>query len=107
MRKKTIIIQVLLFGMLLGMFFYGFHSADQGLDQEDVRRVKQAVQKAALECYSIEGSYPTDIQYLKQHYGLYIQEEKYLIRYHYIGANIMPDTDVYPRSKRYASENFD
>lgn len=75
-------------------------TADSGLSREDAQRAKEAIQKAALECYSIEGAYPQSLEYLKQHYGLYIQEDAYRIRYHYIGANIMPDTDVYPRSEQ-------
>lgn len=65
------------------------------MSKEDTKRAKEAIRKAALECYSIEGAYPEELDYLKKHYGLVIQEDKYLIRYHFIASNIMPDTDVY------------
>lgn len=102
MKRKGILLslQLLLFLGILVMLVYGFTSADKGLGKEDTQRAKEAIRKAALECYSIEGAYPQSLEYLKQHYGLYIQEDVYRIRYHYIGANIMPDTDVYPRSEQ-------
>lgn len=100
MNKKSIWIQLLMFFGMLGIILYGFQNTDQGLDEEDRQRAKEAIQKAALECYSIEGAYPESLDYLVENYGLYIQEDMYRIRYHYIGSNIMPDTDVYPRSDR-------
>ncbi len=37
---------------MLGIILYGFQNTDQGLDEEDRQRAKEAIQKAALECYS-------------------------------------------------------
>ena len=102
MRRRGIMLslQLLLFLGILFIMVYGFTSTDQGLGKEDTQRAKEAIQKAALECYSIEGAYPQSLEYLKKHYGLYVQESAYRIRYQYIGANTMPDMDVYPRSEQ-------
>ena len=106
MRRRGIMLslQLLLFLGILFIMVYGFTSTDQGLGKEEAearaKRAKEAIQKAALECYSIEGAYPQSLEYLKKHYGLYVQESAYRIRYQYIGANIMPDMDVYPRSEQ-------
>ncbi|MEG0360488.1 MAG: hypothetical protein RR602_02555 [Longicatena sp.] len=91
--------KAIVFVVLIGVFLYGFQSADKGLDVEDSQRAKVAIQKAARECYSIEGAYPKSIEYLKKNYGLYIQSDKYNIRYTYVGANIMPDTDVFKKGE--------
>lgn len=93
--KFAVCVQILIFIGIIGVFLYGFQSSDQGMSKEDTKRAKEAIRKAALECYSIEGAYPEELDYLKKHYGLVIQEDKYLIRYHFIASNIMPDTDVY------------
>lgn len=95
--KLGILFQVLVFLSIIVVFLYGFQSTDQGLNKEDTQRAKEAIRKAAIECYSIEGAYPENLDYLKTHYGLIIQEDKYLIRYHFIASNIMPDTDVFWR----------
>ena len=93
--KIHIIFKIFIFVALILVFLFGFQSAQQGLNKGDINRVEKAIQKAALECYSIEGAYPKNLEYLKKHYGLYIQEDKYLVRYHYVASNMMPDTDVY------------
>ena len=49
---------------MLGIILYGFQNTDQGLDEEDRQRAKEAIQKAALECYSIEGAYPESLDYM-------------------------------------------
>ncbi|MGX8851711.1 hypothetical protein [Amedibacillus sp. YH-ame10] len=97
--KKTYIIQGMIFFLLIVIFLYGFQTADIGMSKEDGKRAEEAIQKAARECYSIEGAYPKDIAYLKKHYGLFIQEDKYMIRYKYIASNIMPEMDVYPKGR--------
>lgn len=81
------------------MLVLGFQFADRGMASEDTKRAKDAIQRAAKECYSIEGAYPKDIEYLKEHYGLFIQEDNYMIRYHYIASNILPDSDVYRKGE--------
>lgn len=102
MKKRIVVpwLSLLFFVGILCIVVYGFSNTEQGLSEEDRQRAKDAIQKAALECYSIEGAYPESLDYLEEHYGLVIQEDMYRVRYHYIGANIMPDMDVYPRSER-------
>lgn len=69
-KKKMLGLQLFMFMGILVMLYYGFSTADSGLSREDAQRAKEAIQKAALECYSIEGAYPQSLEYLKQHYGL-------------------------------------
>lgn len=107
-RLMILLNLVVFIGMML-LFVYGFHNTDATMDEEDLNRVKQAVQKAALECYSIEGFYPEDVEYLVEHYGLYLQEDLYSIRYGYIGSNIMPDTNVFAirKGNDHAKKTYD
>ncbi len=48
----------------------------------------------ALLCYSIEGEYPSDLEYLEKHYGVRINGDKYIVDYSYFGANIRPTVTV-------------
>ena len=90
-----LILQLLAFVCMLVIFAIGFQKTDTTVDEKNLDRVKQAIQKAALECYSTEGFYPEDVSYLKEHYGLYLQEDLYKVRYEYVGSNIMPEPSVY------------
>lgn len=64
--------------------------------QEKLTSVENAVKRAAVSCYAVEGIYPPDISYLKQHYGLAVDEKKYSVFYTIYGSNMMPDIDVLP-----------
>lgn len=75
--------------------WFGLIDAQQSSATKDTQRVKQAIQKAALTCYSMEGSYAKDLAYLQEHYGLYLEEDAYFIQYRYQGQNLMPDISVY------------
>lgn len=95
--KWAYLLQLGLFLSILMMFAYGFNATQKKVTQEDLERVKQAVQKAALECYSIEGSYPSSLSYLEEHYGLYLQKDRYTVTYLYDSGNVMPFTGVYAK----------
>ena len=56
--------------------------------------VTDAVHNAALTCYAVEGAYPTDLEYLRAHYGLAYDQSRYLVRYDSFGSNLMPDISV-------------
>ena len=54
--------------------------------------------KAAINCYAIEGFYPADIDYLKDNYGLII-DDRYNVFYEVQASNIMPNISVNRRGK--------
>lgn len=56
--------------------------------------VKEALLKASIQCYALEGAYPTDVNYLKSHYGIQLNETAYYYYYEYLGANIRPNIEV-------------
>ena len=56
--------------------------------------VTDAVHNAALTCYAVEGAYPDDLEYLRAHYGLAYDQDRYLVRYDSFGSNLMPDISV-------------
>ena len=41
-----------------------------------------------------EGVYPPDLDYLKERYGLQIDEERYTVKYFAFAENLMPDITV-------------
>lgn len=58
---------------------------------------EQAVRKAVLECYAIEGVYPAELSYLQEHYNLRIDGDKYRVSYDCFASNIMPQIHVFER----------
>jgi hypothetical protein len=60
-------------------------------------RIKEAIERACVQCYALEGSYPPDLEYLSEHYGLILNEDKYFYYYEIFASNIMPYVEVYER----------
>jgi len=63
-------------------------------DRAQTQFVTDAVHNAALTCYAVEGAYPTDLEYLRTHYGLAYDQSRYLVRYDSFSTNLMPDISV-------------
>ena len=56
----------------------------------DKTRIKETVEKYAIQCYASEGSYPPNIEYLEKEYGLIVDRDKYIYDYEIFASNIMP-----------------
>ncbi len=78
----------------LALFERGVDSLNAGRSQEALTRLTQAIRRSSVACYAAEGSYPEDLDYLKEHYGLQIDEERYTVFYEPVGANLMPQITV-------------
>lgn len=55
---------------------------------------------AAVDCYAIEGSYPRNLDYLVEHYGVQVDTGKFVVNYEAAGANLLPYIEVVPRGGR-------
>ena len=53
-----------------------------------------AIDRAARQCYALEGAYPPALEYLEANYGLIIDRENYDYYYEVVGANIRPIIEV-------------
>jgi hypothetical protein len=75
---------VLLFSLSMGRL-------DAHTEQESLRRSQAALSRAVAACYAIEGRYPPGLGYLRTHYGLLIDEQRYIVHYVYLADNLPPE----------------
>ena len=92
MSRKTLVIAVILIAAVMIMI----HSADENLDGERLSQLEEAIRRAAVSCYAIEGFYPSDTDYLVENYGLILDESKYTVFYDAFASNILPEITVLP-----------
>ena len=59
--------------------------------------LKDAALRAAVACYSVEGVYPDNVEYLVEHYGLRYDTETFILQYDAFAENILPDIRVLVR----------
>lgn len=99
MRKHNLFF-IALFLLVIGVLLMGFNNAFSVVNDSDLSRVKQNIKDGIVECYAIEGKYPESIEYLKNNYGVYFNDESYQIHYRYLGLNMMPEFDVFTKGDR-------
>lgn len=62
-------------------------------ESEGLAITESSIRRAVITCYAQEGSYPPDIDYLKENYGLRVNDE-YTVRYSIFASNVMPSITV-------------
>jgi len=85
------IVIVLVFLVFIGL---GNLSTTQSDKQLDIAR--DAIMRAAIQCYALESQFPPSLQHLVDNYGLTLDEEKFIYHYRVIGSNMVPDIQVFP-----------
>ena len=98
--SKNFIISVGCFILIVFLFTAGTSLVSDKTDEQEIRTLKQAVNRGIVHCYSMEGSYPESLQYLKEHYGLTYDDDKFFVDYQTLGSNIMPDVTIIDRRGR-------
>ena len=100
-KKKRISITAYLPVILLILVLGGFVAFSGSFSQSNLAHEKDILQKAIdrsiTQCYALEGYYPADLDYLKEHYGLTYNEEHFFVDYQYIGGNLRPDVTIIER----------
>ena len=81
-------------GVALVCMLMALGNVKSGQDEESKKQVEDAIQRAVLNCYAIEGRYPATLEYIEKHYGLQIDHDKYDVFYEIFADNIVPDITV-------------
>ncbi len=100
MRKYSL--SALLKGLLLPAaaiavllcFATALDGLDGGRSAENLRQLEETLRRGCVACYAAEGVYPPTLDYLKEHYGLQVDEARYTVRYTAFAENLMPDITV-------------
>lgn len=95
--SKKDIASILVFIALIMAFVLLVSSITGKNSGRELQVVRDAVKNAALTCYAVEGMYPDDLEYLREHYNLSYNEEKYHVFYDPLASNLMPSIKVAER----------
>jgi hypothetical protein len=85
--------------VLLGVGIWRLDSGVRAdLQRQAETSVKDAVLAAAVQCYAVEGSYPANLAYLQQTYGLQLNQKRFYVDYSVYASNQLPDVQVLSKS---------
>ena len=80
-----------------GWFLTSVGNLQTGQRKEGREQLETALRRAAVACYAAEGIYPPDTDYLTEHYGVRIDEDRYAVFYDVFADNLMLDITVLER----------
>lgn len=97
MKKRLLMVLAAVLLLLLPITLsYVAQNVEQRTASESLEVVRRSLDRAVVECYALEGFYPPDLAYLKERYGIAVDETLYYVDYFYLGSNLMPDITVLP-----------
>jgi hypothetical protein len=88
------ILPTIIFLCFFLLLYLGISNVSTSAEKQNRRIVQDALYRSVVQCYAIEGMYPPDIQYLKDHYGLVYNHDQFIIHYEAFAANILPSMIV-------------
>jgi hypothetical protein len=95
--NKKDVAAILIFVALILAFVLLVNNITGKGNGRELEIVRDAVKNAALTCYAVEGMYPEDLTYLREHYNLSYNEERYIVFYKPFASNLMPSIKVAER----------
>lgn len=66
----------------------------EDMQEESAVALRAAIQRSALQCYVVEGAYPSSLAYLEENYGLQINTEDFYVIYDAFASNLPPYVQV-------------
>ena len=85
------------FALVVALVLIGLRNMSGSVDSSGLKNAEDAVRRAAVTCYALEGAYPESYEYMQEHYGLHINEKRYDVHYNVFASNIMPEITVTKR----------
>ena len=98
-RERSIfgfLLSLILIGGILWFGLIGVKQIAAKTANEQLEVLNQAIRRATIQCYAIEGRDPPSVEYLEEHYGLSIDRDKFYVFYDGWASNIMPDISIFP-----------
>ena len=98
-NRKDIAAGVVFVALIVG-FVLLVNSLTATSDGRESQLVYDAVKNAALTCYAVEGTYPESLEYLREHYTLAYNKERFIVEYDAFASNLMPTITVRERGAK-------
>lgn len=91
---RRLLLPLIVLAIVIGIFYHAVNAVSESTTAKQKEALRNAIDSDVTCCYSIEGSYPEDIQYLEDNYGLTYDHEKFFVGYRLQGSNIRPDITI-------------
>jgi len=80
--------------VIMLMVVSGLRQTEASSRAEGLRVLEDSISRAVVICYAIEGRYPDSIEYIEEHYGVFIDRTRFTVHYNIFASNIFPEITV-------------
>jgi hypothetical protein len=81
------------------IIFISIGNYGSGYSDKRAQEIKTTIMSNVAQCYALEGKYPSDLEYLEDHYGLQLDHKNYSYHYDIFASNIFPNVRVFPKGE--------
>ncbi len=92
--RRAIVVSVVVFVLLVALIWSLIGQTSSRVGTEQTVNLKNALLRASVTCYAVEGRYPPTLEYLTENYGVAIDKTRFIVMYDVFSQNIMPDIQV-------------
>ncbi len=85
---------IVVFTAIAVLFYYAVDASGKNTIARQQESLENALSRDIVQCYSIEGRYPPDLEYLEDNYGLIYDKTMFFVDYRPIASNLYPDVTV-------------
>ncbi len=93
-RNRKLWLGIAAFAVVIAIFWLLFTRFTKRTDERELALVEDAIRRAMVTCYAIEGRYPESFTYLSDNYGVVVDEGRYYVRFEAFASNVMPSVTV-------------
>jgi len=79
---------------IMAMIVFGLGQTEESSNAEGLRILEDSLHRAVVMNYAIEGRYPESIEYIEEHFGIFIDRSVYAVHYRIFASNILPEITV-------------
>ena len=80
--------------LILLCFLTAVSRVGSGRRTEGKAQLEETLRRTAAACYAAEGVYPPSLAYMQEHYGIVVDEERYMVIYRADASNLLPEITV-------------
>jgi len=93
---RTVALSALGLGLVILLVVLLLGQAGERMYAQQLATLENALRRASVTCYALEGRYPDTLDYLTEHYGVVIDDDRFAVSYNVFARNVMPRIEVNP-----------
>lgn len=93
-QKLVRLVEIALCVLMAAVLAVSFFRVKNESSASGRESLENALRQSVMACYAAEGIYPPNLQYLKDSYGLQVDEQHFTVHYTNFAQNLYPEITV-------------